>query len=204
MTKVKFAGVGGGLQSGRVMKRSRRSRLDQAVWRGDASMAAGLTRRDLFRPRTGRTAIRPPWAVEEGAFVSRCRRCRDCAGACPEGIIAAGDGGFPQVSFGRGHCTFCGKCAEVCPSGALLRGEGRPWTAVAVIGGNCLSAAAVACRVCGEWCGEGAIRFRLATGGRAHPVVDADRCDGCGGCVRRCPVGAVTIASSEAEVAACA
>lgn len=167
-------------------------------------MSAGLTRRELFRPGNRRRAVRPPWAAAEDQFVAQCDRCRACLGACPQGILLAGDGGFPVVEFQRGGCTFCGDCAEVCRTGALRRGDRAPWALVAAIGDRCLSVGGVACRVCGDRCEDGALRFRPAVGGRSRPEVDAARCTGCGACVRPCPTGAVRVGRIEAEVAECA
>jgi ferredoxin-type protein NapF len=68
----------------------------------------------------------------------------------------------------------------------------------------CLSLHGTACRVCGEWCESGAITFRLMTAGRAEVRVDAGRCDGCGDCAGRCPVGAIRMAALAEETAECA
>lgn len=152
-----------------------------------------LTRRDLLRAGRKMSGLRPPWAVAEEAFLDRCSRCGDCVGACPERILAVGDGGFPIIGFAHGACTFCGDCAAACKPGALARHDGRALPLLAVTGAGCLSLQGTACRVCGEWCGEGAITFRLIIGGRAEPRVDGERCSGCGACVGRCPASAITM-----------
>lgn len=166
-------------------------------------MSSGLSRRDLFRGTSRRTGIRPPWAMPERAFVERCDRCGACVRACPARLLDRGDAGFPVIEFRRGACSLCGECAEACPSGALRR-EGRAWDLVAAIGEGCLSLRGTACRVCGEWCAAGAIRFRPMLGGRARPEVAASACTGCGGCVRPCPAGAVRMEAQRGEMAACA
>ncbi len=168
-------------------------------------MAAGLTRRDLFRLGATRPPQqRPPWAAAERRFVALCDRCGDCVPACPTRILVAGDGGFPIVEFGRGGCTFCGDCVAACRTGALRR-DGPAWALTAAIGGGCLAVKGTACRTCGDWCEPGAIRFQLGRGGSATPVVAAERCTGCGDCVRPCPTGAVAmVRSEEGEIAACA
>ena len=146
----------------------------------------------------GRPAVRPPWALAEDDFLEACSRCDVCVGACPEGIIQRGRGGYPEIAFARGACTFCEACASACAPGALVRDPSRaPWTLRAVISPACLSAAGITCRVCGEQCETSAIRFVLAVGGVARPTVDAAACTGCGACVAPCPVSAIEIHEGE-------
>jgi len=133
--------------------------------------------------------IRPPWSVAESAFTSLCDRCNKCLGACPENIVVAGRGGFPEVDFDRGECTFCARCADICPTGALT--AAAPWTLKATIAAGCISARGVVCRLCEERCEPRAIRFRLRPGGRAVPQIDNAACSGCGACYGVCPAGAI-------------
>ena len=138
--------------------------------------------------------LRPPWALAEAQFVSTCTRCADCVPACPQGIVARGDGGYPEVRFDARECTFCGKCVEACLPGALKQSaHASPWDLVAEVGKGCLAHQGVECRVCGERCEVSAIRFRPALGGIAKPEIDIDRCTGCGACVAPCPVAAVAV-----------
>ncbi len=174
-----------------------------AYRRSFSSMSSGLSRRDLFRGASRRGDIRPPWALPEASFTDACDRCGACIRACPEHIVERGDAGFPVVVFQRGPCSFCGDCAAACATGALRR-EGVAWNLLAVVGGGCLSVQGTACRICGEWCAEGAIRFRPMLGGRALPEVSAVACTGCGGCIRPCPVSALSMQVKERGMAACA
>ncbi|MBF0372968.1 MAG: ferredoxin-type protein NapF [Alphaproteobacteria bacterium] len=160
-------------------------------------------RRNLLRGRLRRApaAVRPPGALAEADFLSVCDRCGDCSRACPEGIVARGDGGFPMIDFKAGGCTFCGLCAKACKPGALAA---KPsWPLKASFGERCLSAQGVVCRVCGERCEAGAIRFRPMPGGFSRPELTAEACTGCGACVAPCPVAAVTV-TPRTEMAACA
>lgn len=157
-----------------------------------------VSRRQFLRGdvRGVRVPLRPPWALDEPEFLSRCTRCDDCARVCATSVIRRGSGGYPEVAFDRGPCTFCGDCAAVCKAGAFREVRDArldAFTHRAAITGACLAANGVVCRTCGDHCDAQAIRFRLAVGGRSHPLVDAARCNGCGACVGACPAGAVTM-----------
>jgi ferredoxin-type protein NapF len=155
--------------------------------------AIDTARRSFLRghPHDPGISRRMPWAAAD--FTDLCQRCGDCVRACEERVLVAGDGGFPTVDFERGGCTFCGACVQACRYGALDAALPVPWRSRAIVGGRCLSAEGITCRACGDACDLGAIRFRLQTGGRAMPLVDAARCSGCGGCVAICPTHAIRI-----------
>jgi ferredoxin-type protein NapF len=168
-------------------------------------MAPETTRRQLLRAdlRGRRRAVRPPWATAQ--FHDVCTRCDACLPACPERILARGDGGFPEVDFRRGECTFCGACVDVCSPRALWRDSpsARPWRHVAHIAPACLETQGVHCRACADPCPEAVIRFRPGPSRRTPPEIDLAGCTGCGACVAPCPVGAVRIAPPPStEVAA--
>ena len=155
------------------------------------------TRRDFLRGRRTPTPPpqRPPWALAEADFTALCSRCGDCLSACPTGILMKGEGGFPTVDFFRGECTFCGECVAACGPGALRRVEGQvPWALRARIGEACLAQRGVECRICGEACGDSAIRFRPRVGGVALPQLNDAACTGCGACLASCPSQAITLA----------
>jgi ferredoxin-type protein NapF len=153
------------------------------------------SRRGFFRGRPRPKAeIRPPWALDEAAFIDTCTRCNDCLGACPEHIVVTADGGFPTIDFRQGGCTFCGDCVSACKPGALKKSEGRqPWMLKASIGPACLPAKGVECRICGDYCDTRAIRFVPRLGGSPLPEIVPENCTGCGACVAPCPVAAITV-----------
>ena len=160
-------------------------------------------RRSFLRGQVGAAAgadmpalSRPPWALAEAAFAQACTRCGDCIKVCPQQVLVAGDGGYPRISFEQRGCTFCGDCVRACATPALSRPMTQPpWSLKAAIGTSCLALQRVECRVCGELCEAGAIRFRPTLGSVAQPVLDATTCTGCGDCVAPCPVGAITVAT---------
>ena len=171
-------------------------------------MQLSLSRRALFKGRFSKPEplpVRPPWAQPEHTFLDLCSRCDKCLGACESRILVRGDGGYPRVDFTLGECTFCRACENACPEGALMEGalmqdaltppepHAAPWHLTAHIDQGCLSANGITCRVCGDRCDARAIRFQLAVGGVANPIVDPAACTGCGACVAPCPAGIITI-----------
>lgn len=148
------------------------------------------TRRAFLRGRFDETPVmRPYGALSEADFREACTGCDACTNACPEAIIIRGEGGLPVIDPSLGACTFCNVCIEVCEPGALQ--SEQPWLWRASADSSCLAQNGVFCRTCEDHCDEGAIRFRLATGGRSTPNIDPDLCVGCGACASACPAGAV-------------
>ena len=166
------------------------------------TLAAGIrepegvntSRRRFLRLAPGNAArptIRPPWALVPSEFLSICTRCDQCARACPTGIIARGDGGYPEVSFRDGECTFCGACATACTPRALSTGHAA-WQLQPALASSCLARHNVLCRACADVCDRAAIVFTLRPP-RPSVQVDASACNGCGACVRACPVSAISM-----------
>lgn len=148
--------------------------------------------RGKFSPR--KSALRPPWAIPEDAFLDACTRCGECIRACPSHVVVDRDAGYPSIDFSFGECTFCGDCVAACKSGALRQRDGQPpWTARAAIGEDCLAQQRVECRICGDLCAAGIIRFKPQLGGSSLPLLDHERCTGCGACVAVCPTQAIKV-----------
>ncbi|RKY57492.1 MAG: 4Fe-4S ferredoxin [Candidatus Latescibacterota bacterium] len=147
--------------------------------------------------------IRPPNSLPEGEFLERCVRCGACMRVCPTGGLqpALLEGGaealwtprlVPRIGPCEPECTLCG---EVCPTGAI-----RPFfpdekrslklgTAV-VYKDRCLAWGwGKACLVCDEACPYDAVKLVPVPGKVVKgPVVDYERCTGCGVCEHECPV----------------
>lgn len=134
------------------------------------------------------SAIPPPFSHSQ--FSILCDGCNACVDACPLGLLATGADTRPYADFASSFCDFCGKCQRVCTRGALVE-TSPPWSIKAVITDQCLSAQAVSCRVCGDFCQSHALRFQPALGGKSFPVVNPSLCSGCGACVGPCPTTAI-------------
>jgi ferredoxin-type protein NapF len=145
--------------------------------------------------------LRPPGALPEAEFTGVCVRCGNCAQACPARIIqpdlAGGLTGLfaPRLSFAAGYCREeCHRCHQVCPSGAIARlslAEKRR----AIIGlahvdyDTCLMAQGRECNACVQACPYEALAIAAGPDGfSSRPIVDAERCNGCGACEAACPV----------------
>ena len=155
--------------------------------------------------RGSRRDVRPPWSQPERSFTELCQRCNDCIGACPSKIIQIGTGGYPAIDFSHNYCTFCGDCVKACQHQALNFAEDPatpPWELDVTIDTSCLSRRGVVCRSCGDVCEESAIRFKLETRGRSTPLLDQQRCSGCGECVAVCPSHSITITPTQQNHAA--
>lgn len=83
--------------------------------------------------------------------------------------------------------------AFLLPGSRRVGADGQPAPPVARVAPSCLALQGVECRLCGDACDSGAIRFPPRLGGVARPVIDEARCTGCGDCLPPCPVAALAL-----------
>ncbi|MFH2132501.1 MAG: 4Fe-4S binding protein [bacterium] len=176
---------------------------------GTTSAIVGLTGLNAALAKSGQgqvappMLIRPPAALPEPEFLSRCVRCGECMVACPTNTLQpiwfeAGVLGLfsPALTPRRGFCNpDCHRCADVCPTESIRRlpPEERVWakTGTAMIHRQkCLAwEFDQKCMVCDEVCPFGAIQFsREPSLSVTVPRVLEDKCSGCGYCEYHCPV----------------
>ncbi|MDI9237461.1 ferredoxin-type protein NapF [Lysobacter sp. LF1] len=166
------------------------------------SAAPDPSRRALLLGRRAATPpLRPPWALDESAFLDACTACGACVERCPERVLVRGAGGYAVFDPHLGECTFCGDCVDACAPRALDRTRVTDaFDTIAVAGDTCLPRRGVVCSSCRDGCPEHAIAFPL-TSRVPVPSIDAARCTGCGACVGLCPVDAISLKAHATEPA---
>lgn len=161
--------------------------LRDAILKSAAAYVAGF--QETLPAPILRTRIRPPGAVLEPLFVSRCTSCGDCAVACPYEALKPDDAGRPWLWDPAGHpCYMCEgyPCIAACGTGALtFRDRTLRIIGLAEIAPDpCLAYQGEACTACRDVCRD-VKAIDLVAG---LPEVDSGRCTGCGLCVGACPV----------------
>lgn len=139
---------------------------------------------------------RPPGALPEMSFLAACTRCGECIAVCPAHAIVKvpTDGGFaagtPAIEPRVQPCIVCPDmpCVTACPTEALTR-PADGWRNVhlgrlELVPERCITFSGTVCGACAEVCPIGEEALVMDAGGR--PVIKAERCVGCGQCVRGC------------------
>jgi polyferredoxin len=160
-------------------------------------------------PRALRSAslIRPPGALPEPAFQARCVRCGECMKGCLTNTLQpvwfeSGLSGIwsPKITTRLAGCEQnCNLCGLVCPTGAIrpLSMEEKIYAKIGtarIEKSRCIAwEQDRQCLICDEICPYNAITSQLMDGHPVTvPVVDENRCNGCGYCETKCPVAGVS------------
>lgn len=148
------------------------------------------------------TRIVPPGAVSLSHFSQHCTACQLCVSACPNGVLRPSEDLMtlmqPESSYERGYCRpECVKCSEVCPAGAILKLTPADKSATQIghavwVKENCVPLTdGVECGNCARHCPTGAIQMVASDPANPDsvkiPVVDTEKCIGCGACENLCP-----------------
>jgi ferredoxin len=165
--------------------------------------AAFLLDRTPFTPVRGKhQLVRPPGALPEDEFLRTCIRCGECMKSCVTNTLQpcfweSGLSGLwtPKMDLRFAACEQnCNICGRVCPTQAIrsvsLEEKTHAKVGTAILHKErCLVwSQDKLCLICDEICPYNAIVFRTVEGYR-RPVVIASKCNGCGFCETRCPVG---------------
>jgi ferredoxin-type protein NapG len=173
--------------------------------------AAGLVGSGLVAiaraQQLGPQALRPPAALAEAEFLSACVRCGLCVEACPYDTLqlarwfAPAPIGTPWFSARDIPCEMCDDipCVKACPSGALDPSlhdisEAKMGVAVLIDEKACLNFKGLRCDVCYRVCPllDQAISIEMSRNHHSDhhalfiPVVNSDKCTGCGKCEHAC------------------
>ena len=148
------------------------------------------------------TPIVPPGAWSARHFARHCTACQLCVSACPNNVLRPSTEPArlmqPEMSYERGYCRpECTHCSDVCPAGAIRpitieeKSSARIGHAV-WIRKNCIPLTdGVECGNCARHCPSGAILMVPSDSEDPNsvriPVVNAERCIGCGACENLCP-----------------
>lgn len=148
------------------------------------------------------TPIVPPGARSLQNMATHCTGCQLCVSVCPNQVLRPSASWTklmqPEVSYERGYCRpECTKCSEVCPAGAILQITAADKSAIQVghavwVKKNCVPLSdGVECGNCARHCPTGAIIMVPSDPETPEspkiPVVNEERCIGCGACENLCP-----------------
>lgn len=148
------------------------------------------------------TPLVPPGAKGLRNMRTHCTGCQLCVSVCPNQVLRPSTKletlMQPEMSYERGYCRpECTKCSEVCPAGAILQLTPADKSATQIghavwVEKNCVPLRdKVACGNCARHCPTGAITMVPSDADDADslkiPVVNVERCIGCGACENLCP-----------------
>lgn len=156
---------------------------------------------DKVKPERA-TPLVPAGAVSLRNFGRHCTGCQLCVSACPNNVLRPSTDLMtlmqPEMSYERGYCRpECTRCSDVCPAGAIRpisisdKSSTRIGHAVWVKK-NCVPLTdGVDCGNCARHCPSGAIQMVPSDPNDETsiqiPVVNTERCIGCGACENLCP-----------------
>jgi Polyferredoxin len=162
-----------------------------------------------------KTPITPPGSKGAKIFAQKCTACQLCISACPNQVLRPSTkfDTFmqPEASYEKGYCRVeCKKCSEVCPTGAIELESLAQKTSTKIghavwVKKNCIPLTDnVSCGNCKRHCPTGAITMVPSVEGDKKspkiPIINTERCIGCGACENLCPARPFTAIYVEGHV----
>ncbi|MCW8334094.1 ferredoxin-type protein NapF [Vibrio paucivorans] len=138
--------------------------------------------------KTRRNAPRPPKAVDEALFLRLCDGCEECLCICPNRVIEVNDQ-TATLNLDYNECSLCDECTKVCASGALHSSQHSKINLRPDFSQSCNNYLQIDCQQCVLGCPQAAISVEDAE----RPVVNEEKCNGCGQCRSHCYLGAITM-----------
>ena len=168
----------------------------------DMKVDGGLAAIERAQKPERQTPLVPAGAISLRNFADHCTACQLCVSVCPNQVLRPSTSLLnlmqPEMSYERGYCRpECNKCSQVCPAGAI-----KPITieekssiqighAVVCLDNCVVNTDEVSCGNCARHCPAGAIRMVRKNPDDENslriPVVNPERCIGCGACENLCP-----------------
>ena len=168
----------------------------------DMKVDGGLAEIERATKPERQTRLVPAGSLSVKNFSDHCTACQLCVSVCPNQVLRPSTSLMtlmqPEMSYERGYCRpECTKCSNVCPAGAI-----RPITveekssiqighAVVCLDNCVVNTDEVSCGNCARHCPAGAISMVRKNPDDPKslriPVVNEERCIGCGACENLCP-----------------
>ncbi|MBX9188475.1 4Fe-4S binding protein [Bacteroides sp. K03] len=148
------------------------------------------------------TPVTPAGSLSARNFANHCTACQLCISVCSNQVLRPSAKletlMQPEMYYERGYCRpECTKCAEVCPTGAIRPITTAEKSAIQIghavyIYENCVvNTDGVNCGNCARHCPTGAIQMIASIADDPEspklPVINEERCIGCGACENLCP-----------------
>lgn len=148
------------------------------------------------------TPITPPGSLSARNFTGHCTACQLCVSVCTNQVLRPSGNLMtlmqPEMSYELGYCRpECTKCTDVCPTSAIQPISVADKSAIQIghavwIKDLCVvNTDGVDCGNCARHCPTAAIQMvpkdPEAPDSPKIPVINTERCIGCGACEHLCP-----------------
>ena len=168
----------------------------------DMKVDGGLAEIERAKKPQRQTPLVPAGALSLKNFSDHCTACQLCVSVCPNQVLRPSTSLMtlmqPEMSYERGYCRpECTKCSDVCPAGAIRpvsveeKSSIQIGHAVVCLDNCVVNVDEVSCGNCARHCPAGAISMVRKDPDNPRslriPVVNEERCIGCGACENLCP-----------------